>query len=312
MAVAFTSCSKVLDKNDLSAISEPYVWSDPSLATAFVNNIYLTLPGWNVTLADASDEASRSNIWNNGTLSIDEGGAAAYWPYANIRTMNIFMSEVDGPQSTLSEDLRKTLRGQVRFIRAYTYFEMVKRYGGVPLITDAQQITDDLLVERTSTKDCFDFILRELETAAEELPKNYSAADLGRITRGAALGFRARVLLFRASPQFNPSNNATHWQNAYDAGKAALAYLDEEGYGLMDHYSNADLFLNEMNKEVILAIRYLQPGRTQNRDASVRPIDFTANATGGCHPIQKLVDAFPLKSGKRHVGMTRHTVEMRL
>jgi hypothetical protein len=110
----------------------------------------------------------------------------------------------------------------------------------------------------------------------------------------------------------NPSNNATHWQNAYDAGKAALAYLDEEGYGLMDHYSNADLFLNEMNKEVILAIRYLQPGRTQNRDASVRPIDFTANATGGCHPIQKLVDAFPLKSGKRHVGMTRHTVEMRL
>lgn len=297
--ITFSSCSKVLDKNDLSAISEPVVWSDPKLATAFVNNIYMTVPGWDVTLADASDEASRSNSWINGTTTIDNGGPG-YWPYAAIRNMNVFLKEIDGTQSTIAEDTRKVLRGQVRFIRAYTYFEMVKRYGGVPLIVSPQERTEDLLVERNSTKDCFDFIVNELNQAADELPAKYTAAeDLGRITKGAALAMKGRVLLFRASPQFNPNNTTSIWETAYTANKEALAFLDGNGYGLVDKYSNASLFLAEMNKEVVFAIRYLQPGRTQSRDAAVRPIDFTANATGGCHPIQKLVDAFPLKSGKK-------------
>ncbi|WP_164112829.1 MULTISPECIES: RagB/SusD family nutrient uptake outer membrane protein [Sphingobacterium] len=297
--ITFSSCSKVLDKNDLSAISEPYVWSDPKLATAFANSIYMTIPGWNTGLFDATDETARRNQWIDGTTTIDNGGPG-YWPYAQIRNMNIFLKEIDGPQSTIAEDIRQKLRGQVRFIRAYTYFEMVKLYGGVPLITTAQDRNDDLLIERSSTKDCFDFIINELNQAIEELPIKYPAAeDLGRITKGAALALKGRILLFRASPQFNPSNATIHWENAYQANKDALQFLDVNGYGLTAKYSNQELFLAEMNKEVIFAIRYLQPGRTQNRDAAVRPIDFTANATGANHPIQKLVDAFPLKSGKK-------------
>lgn len=297
--LVMSSCSKVLDKNDLSAISEPVVWSDPKLATAFVNNIYMTLPGWDVGLADATDEASRKTSWIDGTTTIDNGGPG-YWPYSDIRKMNIFLKEIDGPQSTIAPETRKVLKGQVRFIRAYTYFEMVKRYGGVPLILTPQERTEDLLVERNSTKECFDFIVNELNLAADELPAKYTSADdLGRVTKAAALAMKGRVLLFRASPQFNPNNTASTWETAYKANQEALTFLNANGYGLVDKYDNTSLFLAEMNKEVVFAIRYLQPGRSQNRDAAVRPIDFTANATGGCHPIQKLVDAFPLKSGKK-------------
>ncbi|OOG18870.1 RagB/SusD family nutrient uptake outer membrane protein [Sphingobacterium sp. CZ-UAM] len=298
-ALAMSSCSKVLDKNDLSAISEPVVWSDPKLATAFVNNIYTTLPGWDVGLADATDEASRKTNWIDGTTTIDNGGPG-YWPYSDIRKMNIFLKEIDGSQSTIAPETRKVLKGQVRFIRAYTYFEMVKRYGGVPLILTPQERTENLLVERNSTKECFDFIINELNQAADELPVKYTSADdLGRITKATALAMKGRVLLFRASPQFNPNNTISLWETAYKANQEALSFLNANGYGLVAKYDNASLFLAEMNKEVIFAIRYLQPGRSQNRDAAVRPIDFTANATGGCHPIQKLVDAFPLKSGKK-------------
>lgn len=298
-SLGLMSCEDVLDKKNLSAITEGDVWTDPVLATAFVNNIYMSVPSWDVTLADATDEASRSSSWISGTTTIDNGGPA-YWPYADIRKMNLFLQEIDKPSSTIDQAVKKTLKGQVRFIRAFVYFEIIKRYGGVPLVTTAQERDDDLRVPRNSTKECFDFVLSELNAAADELPESYPAADLGRVTKGAALAMKGRVLLFRASPQFNPTNNQAHWQAAYDANKEAITYLASKGVGLVDTYSNAALFLAEMNKEVVFAIRYLNPsGRTQNRDAAVRPIDFTANATGGCHPTQEMVDAFPLKSGKK-------------
>lgn len=298
-SLGLLSCEDVLDKKNLSAITEQDVWKDPALATAFVNNIYLSVPSWDVSLADATDEASRGSTWISGTTTIDNGGPV-YWPYADIRKMNVFLQEIDKPSSTIDQAVKTALKGQVRFIRAFMYFEMIKRYGGVPLVTTAQERDDDLRVARNSTKECFDFVVSELNAAAAELPESYPAADLGRFTKGAALAMKGRVLLFRASPQFNPTNNAAHWQAAYDANKEAITYLSSKGAGLVDTYSNAALFLAEMNKEVIFAIRYLNPaGRTQNRDAAVRPIDFTANATGGCHPTQEMVDAFPLKSGKK-------------
>ena len=302
-SLGLMSCEDVLDKKNLSAITETDVWKDPVLATAFVNNVYLSVPNWDVSVADATDEASRGNAWISGVTTVDNvlnGGNPGYWPYTDIRKMNLFLQEIDKPASTIEQATKATLKGQVRFIRAFVYFEMIKRYGGVPLITTAQERDEDLRVPRNSTKECFDFVLSELNTAANELPESYPAADLGRVTKGAALAMKGRVLLFRASPQFNPTHNAAHWQAAYDANKEALTYLSAKGAGLMETYSNAALFLAEMNKEVVFAIRFLNPaGRTQNRDAAVRPIDFTANATGGCHPTQELVDAFPLKSGKK-------------
>ncbi len=295
----YFSCEDVLDKKDLSAITDKDVWTDVNLATAFVNNIYLEIPSWDVTYSDACEEASRKNYWNNGATTIDNGGPV-YWPYTGIRNMNQFLKDINGPLSTIQESDRKILSGQTRFVRAYLYFEMIKRYGGVPLITVPQTRNEDLYTKRSSTKDCFDFVLKELSDASGNLPDKYSNTnDLGRITKGAALALRARVWLFRASPQFNPNNTVALWDSAYIANKTAMEYLKSQGAGLVDKYTNQDLFLNEMNKEVVFAIRYLYGARTHNRDAAIRPIDFAANASRGSNPIQEMVDAYPLKSGKK-------------
>ncbi len=293
----FFSCADVLDKSDLSSISEEQVWVDETLTTAFLNALYVSIPGWDTSVADATDEATGGNDWTHGTVTVDN--PIWYWPYSDIRNCNTFIQNAQNPDvCTIDRDLADRLTYEARFIRAYLYFEMVKYYGGVPLITIPQELTDDIYVKRNSTKECFDFIIDELEACANGLPDSYDADDLGRVTKGAAMAFLGRVLLFRASPQFNPSNNITHWQNAYDWNKETLDYLLGQGYALYDDYG--DLFLDEMNKEVVFAIRYDYPTRTQSRDATCRPISFSQNYTGGNQPTQEVIDRFPTVDGKTY------------
>ena len=301
----FSSCSSILDKEDLSSISEEQVWVDETLTTAFLNALYVSIPSWDTTVADASDEATGGGGWIDGTTTPDnmsdtkDSAPTWYWPYKDIRNCNIFIQNAQNPDiCTIDRDLANRLTYEARFIRAYLYFEMVKRYGGVPLITVPQELTDDLFVKRTSTKDCFDFIINELKACAEGLPTSFSGDNLGRVTKGAAKAFLGRVLLFRASPQFNPSNNAEHWQTAYNYNKETLDYLIGQGHALYSDYGK--LFLEEMNQEVIFAIRYENPTRTHTRDAKCRPITFSMNNSGGNHPTQEVIDRFPTVDGKTY------------
>ena len=301
----FSSCSSILDKEDLSSISEEQVWVDETLTTAFLNALYVSIPSWDTTVADASDEATGGGGWIDGTTTPDnmsdtkDSAPTWYCPYKVIRNCNIFIQNAQNTDlCTIDRDLADRLTYEVRFIRAYLYFEMVKRYGGVPLITVPQELTDDLFVKRTSTKDCFDFIINELKACAEGLPASFSGDNLGRVTKGAAKAFLGRVLLFRASPQFNPSNNAEHWQTAYNYNKETLDYLIGQGHALYSDYGK--LFLEEMNQEVIFAIRYENPTRTHTRDAKCRPITFSMNNTGGNHPTQEVIDRFPTVDGKTY------------
>ena len=301
----FSSCSSILDKEDLSSISEEQVWVDETLTTAFLNALYVSIPSWDTTVADASDEATGGGGWIDGTTTPDnmsdtkDSAPTWYWPYKDIRNCNIFIQNAQNTDlCTIDRDLADRLTYEARFIRAYLYFEMVKRYGGVPLITVPQELTDDLFVKRTSTKDCFDFIINELKACAEGLPASFSGDNLGRVTKGAAKAFLGRGLLFRASPQFNPSNNAEHWQTAYNYNKETLDYLIGQGHALYSDYGK--LFLEEMNQEVIFAIRYENPTRTHTRDAKCRPITFSMNNTGGNHPTQEVIDRFPTVDGKTY------------
>ena len=301
----FSSCSSILDKEDLSSISEEQVWVDETLTTAFLNALYVSIPSWDTTVADASDEATGGGGWIDGTTTPDnmsdtkDSAPTWYWPYKDIRNCNIFIQNAQNTDlCTIDRDLADRLTYEARFIRAYLYFEMVKRYGGVPLITVPQELTDDLFVKRTSTKDRFDFIINELKACAEGLPASFSGDNLGRVTKGAAKAFLGRVLLFRASPQFNPSNNAEHWQTAYNYNKETLDYLIGQGHALYSDYGK--LFLEEMNQEVIFAIRYENPTRTHTRDAKCRPITFSMNNTGGNHPTQEVIDRFPTVDGKTY------------
>src|SRR5258708_10328407 len=189
--------------------------------------------------------------------------------------MNDFFGNIDA--SPLDPALITSLKVQVYFLRAFEYFEMVKRYGGLPIITKVQSMSDSLFVKRNKTSECFAFILKDLDSASALLPDTYGSNDAGRITHSAALAFKGRVLLYKASPQFNPSGNQSLWTDAYNANNAAIAYLQAQGYGLYTTGADAygGLWFDELNKEDILLTRHHNPENPDQHDPGVPPLSAT-------------------------------------
>jgi hypothetical protein len=198
----------------------------------------------------------------------------------------------------LQEDKNK-LKGEALFFRAYRYFEMMKRYGGVPLILVPQERNDDLLVSRSSTSDTFKQIITDLNDAINYLPavSSTSGNNNGRVHKGTAMALKGRILLYWASPQFDPKQLSTdRWQEAYKSNLEAIEQLEKDGYGLYESFEN--IWFNEMNKEVIFVTRYERPIKTHNWAAATRPLDVSQNATGANWPILEMIDSFPMKDGK--------------
>ena len=124
---------------------------------------------------------------------------------------------------------------ELRFLRAYFYFELVRAYGDVPLVTTTLTNEQANSVERTPAKDVFRFIINELDAVAEYLPVSYNdipGQEIGRATRGAALALKARVLLYQASPLFNTDNSKELWKEAAAASKVIIDNAQRWGYKL--------------------------------------------------------------------------------
>ena len=225
--ILLASCSDVLDKTNLSAVPEDKVWNDVNYATAYVNKLCRdNLPEWDNNVSGNSDEANGGTSILYGQLltsSID------VWNYTNIRNINIFLDNIE--TGTIEEATRDKLKAQVKVLRAWKYFEMVRLYGGIPIIDKVQSLSDDIYVSRNTTSECIDFIVKDLDDAIIDLPWKWSGDDLGRITKAAALALKARILLYYASPQFNPNNNEDRWEKAYEINKTAKEELDKHGYG---------------------------------------------------------------------------------
>jgi hypothetical protein len=299
-SLVLASCTKVLDKKNLNAVNEGDVWNDLELATAAVNNVYAqSLPGWSTEYADYSEESDGGGSYMYGQLTEN---SVNYWPYNQIRDINVVLSNVD--KGTLKESDKKLLKGQAFFFRAWQYFELVKRYGGVPLVLEPQKVTDDLFVKRASTTETFKQVIKDLDSAIADLPTvpaTSQSLNNGRVHKGTALAVKGRVLLYWASPQFDPSQSeADRWQAAYETNKAAKDYLVSQGFGLYPSFGG--LWYNEMNKEVIFVKRYQYvtgvSSSYHNWSAATRPLDVSQGATGANRPVWEIVNAFPMKDGK--------------
>jgi hypothetical protein len=293
-------CNKILDKKNLSAVSEKdNIWNDLDLATAYVNKIYAdNLPSWSTEFAGYSEEADGGGNFLYGQLTEN---SVNYWPYSELRNINVLLNEIDN--GTLGAADKKLLKGQAIFFRAWRYFEMMRIYGGVPLILTPQNLTDDLSVKRNTTTETMKQIIADLDSAISWLPviSATSGNNDGHIHKGTAMAVKGRALLFYASPQFDPTQTATtRWQAAYEANKAARDHLAAQGYGLFNSFPN--LWFNEMNKEVIFVKRYqylsINANSWHNWSASVRPLDISQGSTGGNRPTLQMVNTFPMKDGK--------------
>ena len=293
--VTFSSCNDVLDKEYLEAINPEDIWNDANLAEAYVNNFYgSVMPGWPLGSAADSDEGTVVNqisSWLNGTATIDSYN---YWPYDKIRTINTFMENID--TGGIDENDRNKLKGQMLFWRAWLYFGMTKGYGGVPIITEPQAVDDpDIKVKRSNAEACFTQIIKDLDDAIAFLPDEpWSGADVGRIDRMAAKAFKGRVLLFWASPLFNPVNDKARWQSAYDANKEAVEYAKSKGKGLYQDFEN--IWYEELNKESLMFRRYHNPGSTFFV-GGIRPIIYSKDRANDDNVSLDLVNAFPMIDG---------------
>jgi hypothetical protein len=224
-----------------------------------------------------SDEAKSMHTWafnansfKLGGLKIN-GGLLEWWDnaYLALRVLNDFIERV--PNAPVDDDFKKERVAEARFLRAYTYFAMAERYGGVPLITETQNIDapkDSLYPKRATEAAVYDYVLSECDAIATELPANRSSGEYGRPTLYAALALKCRAALYAGciaqygTVQLNglvgiEASKATYYyQQSYDA---AQKIITEGPFSLYDKYPGdkvknfRQLFLEKNNSEVIFA-----------------------------------------------------------
>ncbi|MFK2361391.1 RagB/SusD family nutrient uptake outer membrane protein [Bacteroides fragilis] len=282
-AALFSACSTdFLDRNPLDKPSNEAFWRTEKDAMAAATGCY---NGWfsmdEVIYADcASDNAYNPFTWEGwavqaaGTATPTDPGYS-YMGYGNMVRYNNFLENIHRPE--MNEDLRKRLIAEVRFLRAWDYFQKVTHYGDVPLVTSVLEIKNANL-PRTEKAKVVEFILKELKEIAPQLPESYSGSDVGRITRGAALTLKARLELF---------------EHQYDDCMATCSEVMGLGYELFPDYKGLFKIANENNSEVILDVQYVE-SLYGNWVLGVLP---PASVGGWCsiNPTQSLVDALSVK-----------------
>lgn len=304
IATLFLWSCDTLDIENLDSYNADKVWGDEKLATAYVTNLYADVfisenqAGWNVG-ADSNSEQVGGIPFYKGTITVT-GTAYKKWEYTKIRLINEAIRDIEA--GGLSQNIKNELTAQCLFMRAFMYFPMIVHHGGMPYLKIAQdKDKDDLMIKRNSTIECFDFMIKDLDDAIAMLPDKISSssADYGRIDKVFAKAFKAKVLLQKASPQFNPSNPYTniYWQEAYLAAKEAYDFSIANGADLTPKYT--DIWAIEKGKEVIFSVIYTYPNKTAAWERYTRPSSFSVSANSA-PPTWNFIQAFPMKDGKKY------------
>lgn len=284
--VLLISCNKdFLERNPLDQPSNEAFWNTETDVKAALNGVY---EGWysmdNVLYFDcASDNAYNPFVWEgwqvqaNGTATPGDPGAS-FFGYAAITRANNFLANVD--RADMNEQVRERMKGEVRFLRAWNYFLKTTLYGNVPLVTEVLVPTDKNNFPSDPKEKVVEFILNELTESAKLLDISYKDADVGRITKGAALAVKARMEMFVG--RFG------------DAAKTSEEIMTL-GYDLMPNYGDVFLASNENNIEVILDVQY-EPTTYKNTILGVLP-PASIGGWSSINPTQALIDAYETKSG---------------
>jgi len=315
--VAGNSCTKnILNKVNLNGLPGQEVWADSTQAVLYLNGLYnLVMPYWPCNESSTTFPSSFHNTSdesNGGTSTLLQGklttesvtdfyasGTAGAYPY--MRRINMLFANIDS--WGLKPSQTALTKAQAHFLRAYVYFTLFKIYGGIPYITKPQDwLTDSLNVPRNSSSQCIDSILMDLSYCSA-LPAQWTGQDFGRITRGAALAFKSRVLLTWASPQFNPTNDASRWQAALTAAQHAYDTCTMDGYALYSNFSRINMDIAVSTDKEPMIWRAFNgtnvSGQYQGYDGVTRPYSMSAGSGGQTNnPTWGLVQAFPMADGR--------------
>ncbi len=327
IAFALSSCNGFLDREEDSFIDKTATFDSYNRTKQYLTYTYTLLPdGLNrfsreAMLASATDDAefaiesAEIQQFNNGSWNALNNPDDVWNRYfsgiskcctllENTDHVNLDISRLDPDKQVEYANSLKDIRmwrAEARFLRAYFHFELLKRYGPIPIVTSTLSINGNYEnTPRPTMKEVVDFIAKECDIAADTLEltpwRNVNDA-FGRATKGAALALKSRLLLYAASPLYvdfgdtNEANKPTDvalWKSAADAAKAVI---DLNQYELASSY--ADLFKNDFqNKEYIFVRRY---AANSDFEKSNFPVSF--GGQGGTNPSQNLVDDYEMLDG---------------
>ncbi|SFD73887.1 RagB/SusD family nutrient uptake outer membrane protein [Thermophagus xiamenensis] len=301
LVVSFTGCNDFLDTTPTDRISDEIVWSNKENVTLYVNGFYPYIDRYgnfgssqfNGNLTEGLTETLKYGSYVPGSKAGDanlyvfdpegispSGNLLDTWAetYERIRRVNEFLVGL-GKYSELDEETNKLFEGQARFFRAFLYFQLAKRHGGVILYTDMDLQKDK---PRSSEEETWDLIENDLDFAASVLPKQWDQSNQGRVTKGAAFAFKSRAMLY-----------AKRWEAAKNA---ADSVFNLGVYSLTERYEDA---WKGGNAESILEYNYLITGPNHTFDKDYATFGEIENQGGSGTPTQEMVEAYEKSDGTK-------------
>ncbi len=334
LTLLFASCNgDFLNQPPLDRITESDVWSDKNLMDTYIFKIYDNMPwdylqdfgggaGWGAHRDALTDLARSTYSWTPATNTIRPGNwgtANNYWPmdwwgYYNLWKINYALENIEVIGSdVLSKTERDNRLGELYFLRAFSYFEMAKRYGGVPIILEAQDPAttpeDEYFPERNTEQEVYDQVLADAQKAFDLLPNRWSSQK-GRAPKWAAKALESRAALYAASiakygtVQLNglvgiPSSTANdYYQISLDA---SAKIINEGGYQLFNKYPDPAenyyrLFVDETEDETIFMKVWLPFEKGHSYDLRNTPYSYRVDWGSSMSPSKQLMDSYEMLS----------------
>lgn len=249
IATAFLlqGCEKYLDKvQESTAMAEEQVFTDYNNFRKFEDRMYKDMHDYLADydysfIAALCDEGYTESDWE--TMPIVQRGdwlkaystaqalqfSAPWAAWQSIRIANIVLQKLPLLEGNATQDQLDQIEGQALFMRAWYYYEFLKRQGGMPYLEVPLQGDDNYALPRLSYDETAQKIAADCEAAADLLPEVWDMANLGRPTKGAAMALKASTLLFNASPTNNTTNDQAKWTQAAQSAWDLIAYSESTG-----------------------------------------------------------------------------------
>jgi SusD family. len=321
-----------INQDPTSILLEDQVWTSPKMVEVVLSDLYTRYPEyqnltnwWEFTNFTEAYPSAFGDYWRVETQNLYGYDSWSEWDYGYIRLLNLFIQKA-GVADKLNDDQKAQYAAEARFLRCASYFEKVKRMGGVPLITEPLEydFSGDpsyLRHPRAKESEVYDFILSELDDIKGQLPDNSSVKS--RATKGAALAMESRVALYAASiAKYNPIRTP-NVKCTPDNGEVGMSGVDPTKYyqkslaaaeeliagGKYDLYKKkmtidasenfAALFLDKTNNpEAIFVKDYKTPKLIHAWTWMNQPRTSAEEATGGrLNPSLNLVQLFEKLDG---------------
>lgn len=313
LVIGISGCQKdFLERTPGVSLPEEAVFADPVLAVQFADNAYTFLvddyarfDSHRGSISQASDEAvsgtSNGSVryFNQGLFHDHAERVASLndirdiWEreYEGIRITNQMLAKMsEVPWTSVQSPTR--IEGEMHYLRAFFYFELIKRFGGVPIVDRVYEVNENIDLPRNTYEECVNFILADLDQAEQQLPESYETSNNGRATVGGARALRSRVLLYAASPLNNEGNDLSKWAAAANAAKSVM---DMNVYRLQDTY---DDILNVPESPEYIMIKIRGPrSSTDNKIVDFAQSPGSNSISGSMNPTQNHVDLYEMTNG---------------